>query len=288
MIGLIDMANANQNIGLPSPITLPNCQLWWHMMDEETSYQDGGVTLVDADGQGIQQLDDRSDNTLDLIRYDAGSAVKNPINKRNVINGKSVARFDGSDDALILSQPDHDILSPYIAGADKKFAVTLAATNVATTGSVVLFGRSSDSTLSENLRQMFVRVLDNKLSVVIYGANDGSSFRQWTSSGSVPGVAVITFIYDGSVDTNDGQDRGTLRINGSEPTTIFGTNGALLDIPVGSGRTCLGALANSTGSAISNAGEQDIGSVAFISDPSIEDIELVEAYMRSSQHGFGV
>jgi hypothetical protein len=84
------------------PLTL-SPSLWLDLSDLTTLYQTNDTsTPVTADGQTVGYVADKSGNARHATQATAGSR---PLYKTNIQNGKSVARFDGTDDHLAFSVP---------------------------------------------------------------------------------------------------------------------------------------------------------------------------------------
>ena len=85
--------------GIPTKTPLQAATLpagWWDASDATTLYQDAGTTLVTADGQACQQMNDKSGNS----RHFSGAGTARPLYKTARVNGKSTLLFDGTNDVM--------------------------------------------------------------------------------------------------------------------------------------------------------------------------------------------
>lgn len=79
------------------PTDITGLVSWHDFSDQSTLYTDAGTTLVTADAQSIYQVNDKSGNGYHVIQATAGAR---PLYKVNLLNGKSGALYDGTDDVL--------------------------------------------------------------------------------------------------------------------------------------------------------------------------------------------
>ena len=81
-----------------SPLDLPNLKGWWDFSDISTLFQDSSKTTpVASDGDVIGAVEDKSGNGNDFLQP---TTADKPLYKTSIVNGKSIARFDGVDDHL--------------------------------------------------------------------------------------------------------------------------------------------------------------------------------------------
>lgn len=85
-----------------APSSIPNMQGWWDFTDPAQLYTDAGTTLVSADGQAIYRVNDKSGTGHYLEQATVGAR---PLYKTAIVNGLSVARFDGINDVIGLAVP---------------------------------------------------------------------------------------------------------------------------------------------------------------------------------------
>jgi hypothetical protein len=82
---------------------------WWDFGDATTLFTDAGTTPVASDADAIYQANDKV-GTAHLVQATLGAR---PLYKTGIQNGKSICRFDGSDDGIAVlgarSQPLHYI-----------------------------------------------------------------------------------------------------------------------------------------------------------------------------------
>lgn len=121
-----------------SPLFVPGILGWWDFADPSQLYTDAGVTLVSSDGQTVQQVNDKSGNGVALGQSGAGAR---PTYKVNILNGKSVLRFDGGD-VLFTSSPT--ITTPF-AGDSLPLSVLIVTTTSALASNPAAWGASRSS-----------------------------------------------------------------------------------------------------------------------------------------------
>ena len=92
--------------------------------------------LPDSDGQPIGYVRDRSGNARDMV-HDAGLGSTRPTYKKNIKNGLSVARFDGTDDRLIV------VNSLGLGTSDPPFSIIVVALLSDNTPNRSYFGQSA-------------------------------------------------------------------------------------------------------------------------------------------------
>lgn len=81
-----------------SPLSIPGLGIWLDFADASTLFQDVDCTIpVTQDGQEIAGML----NKVGKIAYQ-GTSGKRPLYKKNIVNGQSVGRFDGSNDVLYM------------------------------------------------------------------------------------------------------------------------------------------------------------------------------------------
>jgi len=130
------------------------------------------------------------------------------------LNGRPVLRFDGSNDYLNLG----DIMDDIWCAEDGRYSI-FAVVNATNAGSSrTILGKMGDSTHSEDQRQNFLGIATDttvKLRYTeVYSVN-GSNFRLYGVPFSLSTNTVVSFVFDGSLDTNDGSDRFLFHTNGS-------------------------------------------------------------------------
>lgn len=84
-----------------SPTDISGLVAWYDFSDITTMFQDSArTTPVTADADPIGGVTDKSGSANHLSQ---GTSTKRPTYKTGIQNGKSIARFDGSDDCFTIS-----------------------------------------------------------------------------------------------------------------------------------------------------------------------------------------
>lgn len=84
---------------MADPVGVTGCKAWWSFDDISLLYEDvAGTNQVDVDGDFIFFAWDRSGNSRHL-----NGDVNAPAYKTGILNGLSVARFDGANDYLFAN-----------------------------------------------------------------------------------------------------------------------------------------------------------------------------------------
>jgi hypothetical protein len=119
-----------------SPLSLTPA-LWLDASDSNTLYDaTTGGSLVAADG-AIARWEDKSGNARHATQ---GSSGARPLRKTGVINGRDVARFDGSDDFLAV-----DSMSSFFNGDDTPFSLIAVANTLGNATLKVLFSAGNNT-----------------------------------------------------------------------------------------------------------------------------------------------
>jgi hypothetical protein len=87
-------------VGSP-PITYSGLTLWIDGTDPSLLYQTSGGSTVSADGQGVQLA--QSGGSIARCVFNNGSGLF-PLYKSAIVNGKSVLRYDGSNDSSTVTE----------------------------------------------------------------------------------------------------------------------------------------------------------------------------------------
>ena len=106
-----------------TPASIAGIKAWWDFSDISTLYQQASPTAlpVTADGQTIAVVTDKSGGGNEL---EQNTASYEPTYKTGIINGKSVARFDGVDNFLDATTVGADTSWTFFIVAQKRSAVT--------------------------------------------------------------------------------------------------------------------------------------------------------------------
>lgn len=119
------------------PSTISGLSAHYDFTDATTLYTDAGTTLVTADADAIYQANDKTANAYHLTQSAAG---QRPLYKTNIVNSKSVARFDGTDDLMNVTITAFGNTQTWVfvvkkqtaAGAQKYFLGTSATSQLTT------------------------------------------------------------------------------------------------------------------------------------------------------------
>ena len=184
--------NSSTGTAAFSPLDIAGLQLWLDGSDIATLFQDSAKTTpVTSDGDVVGAMADKSGNGNDVVE---ATTANKPIYKTGIENGKSVVRFDGTDDKL-TSAGFGELTIPNII-----FAVYATSDNTKTTQSI----------LDGNAKRHILRI-------------DGSSPTKWAAyagifltNGNVNnGIALITAQFNGA--------SSFVRLNGSQTNGNTGT-----------------------------------------------------------------
>lgn len=180
-----------------------------------------------------------------------GSAIGATFSSSTKKLGSHSSSYDGIDDAGNFG----DVLNSVIAGADKKwsFSFWVYLNNLDDNHGV--FSKYGDSSHSEDQRQVFCYITTTGVIVfrTYFDLGLGNVHREYTtpaSTISAAGFHLIRVNYDGSIDTNDGLDRITIKADNVNKAIGMTGNGALGDIPSGTARLATGGLIGSSGSTV--------------------------------------
>lgn len=165
--------------------------------------------------------------------------------------GSHAAAFDGADDAFNYG----NVLNNVFAGADKKFSYSFWVYLNNLDNNQFFFNKMGDSSHSEDQRQFYSWIATDG-SVVFrphFGLGIGSAFRQYSSPASTIAAGsfhLVRITYDGSIDTNNGLDRVTMKVNNVAKTVGMSASGLLGDIQSGTARLSTGGYIGSSGSTV--------------------------------------
>ena len=141
-------------------------------------------------------------------------------------------------------------------GADKKFSFSFWTYFSNLTANQIFFSKLGFGPHSEDQRQFFVIALtDGTLRFRTYFDLLGTSERTYNSPISTLTTGawqLVRVTYDGSLDTNDGADRVTMRVDDVNKAISMTGAGALGDMPSGIARLATGGAIGSSGSIVSN------------------------------------
>lgn len=91
----VDLTVVYEGATAPAPLQVPNLLGWYDFSDPSVMFTDAGVNRVQADGNAIYQINDKSGTGRHLTR--GGGAGTEPTYKVGIQNNRSIARFDGGD-----------------------------------------------------------------------------------------------------------------------------------------------------------------------------------------------
>lgn len=186
-----------------------------------------------------------------------------------ISGGSRAMGFDGVNQFVHMG----DVLDSVIGGADKKFSIAFWVTpDALPAGTKMFVTKYSDTAVSENGRQMYVGQGGGELRVTSSFQLTAGRVRVYDTTDVVLVVGQTTHVvatYDGSIDSNDGDDRWTVYIDGvSKALTNIVRQGALGDIPVGPAQFGI------AGSVKSDASDSAFESDAKIAQAMIYDFIL--------------
>jgi hypothetical protein len=188
---------------------------------------------------------DASGNGLD------GSAIGATFSSGTKKLGSHSSAYDGTDDAGNFL----NVLNSVFAGADKKFSFAFWLYFNNLTANQRYFAKLGDTTQGENQRQFHAWVqTDGAIALRIHFDLLGNASRKYETPASVisaGGWQLVRITYDGSIDTNDGLDRVTMKVDDVDKTVSMTPTGALGDIPSGTARVSTGGYIGSSGSVVS-------------------------------------
>lgn len=246
-------------------ISLPNLELF---TSPTNSFTDDGTTPAENDGDLVFQRGDLGPSGIDFIQ---AIETNRPTHKTGIVAGQPVTRFNGTDNLMYAG----DNLNNVFAGADKKFSITASITGYSTSVTqniLVKYANLSDQ------RQLIFDMIQGKPGF-LYQNLLGPIHRIVRADLSIgSGPHVITINYDGSIDTNDGLDRVSIRVDGnSVAVSLTNTSGALFDIPASSAQlTTAGFYRTVPSSNPAYSAAYDQGDIVVLSFPSTDDIVVVE------------
>ena len=121
-----------------TPASVTGLQAWYDASDASTLYDaTSGGSLVAADG-AVARWEDKSGNGRHATQSTSGNR---PLRKAAIQAGKSVLRFDGSNDSLPV-----DSVASTLSGDDTAFTMFVVAKNTGSNADRVVFSAGSSST----------------------------------------------------------------------------------------------------------------------------------------------
>lgn len=125
---MLRAAAGNAGGGAPawSPLDIEGIQSWFDFTDPTVLFTDDGVTAVTADGDSVYRCSDQV-NGHHLKQTSAGSR---PLYKVNILNGRSVARFDGTDDYMQTATFGDALVQPYTVVLVFKYTTSVFGSSV--------------------------------------------------------------------------------------------------------------------------------------------------------------
>ena len=180
-----------------------------------------------------------------------GSAIGATFSSSTKKLGSHSSEYDGTDDAGNFG----NVLNGVFAGADKKFSFSTWVYLNNLDANQFYFTKMGDSSHSEDQRQFYNWIATDG-SVVFrphFGLGASSAYRQYTTPAatiSASGWHLIRVTYDGSIDTNNGDDRVTIKVDNVDKAITFVASGVLGEIQSGTARLATGGYIGSSGSAV--------------------------------------
>lgn len=179
-----------------------------------------------------------------------GSAIGTTFSSSIKKLGSHAAEHDGVNDAVNYG----NVLNSVFAGADKKFSFSFWLYMNNLDIAQQYFNKYGDSSHGEDQRQFFVYVgTDGKIHFRVYFDLLGNTSREYVTPASTITAGsfhLIRMTYDGSIDTNDGLDRCTIKVNNINKALSMSSSGALVAIPSGTARLATGGAIGSSGSTV--------------------------------------
>lgn len=202
---------------------------------------DAGITL-DTSGRVASWQDQSSE----AYEFTGVSESQRPTLEPGALNGRSVVRFDGTDDFL----SGGDILDDVITGGGATFSLFAVLLAEETAGdSQTFFAKGA---ALDNLRQYLFRVYQAEPHFfTYYNLSSSSTSRGSSGDFEVFGVPhVYRFGYDGSRTGGNGLERFDIGIDGApDGSRLVISRGGLGNIQDGPGPLGLGAWPRTNGSA---------------------------------------
>jgi hypothetical protein len=193
-----------------------------------------------------------NNNWLDASGNDIdGSAIGATFSSSIKKLGSHSSAYDGLDDAANFGNN----LNSVFAGADKKFAIVSWIYVDNLDANQVVLSKYGDSVQSEDQRQFFVMIrTDGSVLFRVHFTLTNVAFRSYITPVSTItslGWHLIRINYDGSIDTNDGDDRVTIKVNNLDKALTHSPRaGSLGAIPTGTARLATGGYIGSSGTTV--------------------------------------
>jgi hypothetical protein len=166
-------------------------------------------------------------------------------------NASKSYEFNGTSSYVDLGNINNDVF----AGAGKKFTFSVWIKPNSNMSNNIIIGKSADGGCSENERQFYFRILNNKVNFTyspgslvtggryVSGGTDITNVNKWYH---------VVMMYDGSVNSGDGLDRVKIFVDNVEETVSFapgpgGALGTLGDIQIGAAHLGIGNYLTTTG-----------------------------------------
>lgn len=175
-----------------NPKKIAGLNLWLDAQDGSTMFDaDTGGSPVAADG-GVGRWVDKSGTSRNVVQSIANNR---PLLKTGIVNGRSVLRFDGSNDILIPAAAGSDFAFPY------SLFVVYQSSGAA--GSIVSLPRVAGSFISEGLRKSAANTLQGI-------QQNGATTAEATVSASSADWHVAELVFSGT----SASLTYTVRVNG--------------------------------------------------------------------------
>lgn len=237
-----------------SPKNLPGLKIWLDAADIDGDYSTANNP---SNGTSVATWTDKSGNGNNAAQ---ATALLQPIVTTNSINGLPVVEFNGSTQYLDFG----DKLNTTFGGTDSKFSVYIVGNFDSLNDEALLSKYMSTS-------RQFALYLENTNKITLEAYQTLASGNARTVRGNTVLTTstsyLLSCVYDGSVDTNDGADRPLFRINSTNQTnTLSSSSGTLGDIQNnGTAHLGLGAGVDNTGTSTGSFMDGRIGEIVVYS-----------------------
>lgn len=172
-----------------SPLDVPNLRVWIDFSDASTLFTDDGATPVRLDQDAIYRVNDKSGNGSHLSQ---GTLASRPAYRTNVLNGRSVARFDSADyvtRATLTTGVQSQPLTIFAVGSTTVTAATYAMIAIAGTGALPYLAKvpAHSFLLAGDGGNGPADGVNDQTPRILAGNADGANSRLWDGGGTPGG-----------------------------------------------------------------------------------------------------